>query len=184
MTCEGGGSLEIYLEPFLPKPQLVVIGSSPVAETLAQLGLLLDFKVIVAETDLSSVKDQINESSYVVIATMGNRDEEGLLAVIGTRPKYLGLVASKKKSEALFEYARLVRADFRQYVASTDDARAAEAMTVALPDGNSYVMPRRQLAVHVILHEIRHLAQLALAARLAGHAPPGEHDLFYFNVAR
>ncbi len=106
MTCEGGGSLEIYLEPFLPKPQLVVIGSSPVAETLAQLGSLLDFNVVAAETDLSSVKDQINESSYVVIATMGNRDEEGLLAVIGTRPRYLGLVASKKKSEALFEYVR------------------------------------------------------------------------------
>ena len=79
----------------------------------------------------------------------------------------------------LFEYARLVRADFRQYVASTDDARAAEAMTVNLPDGSSYVMPRRQLAVHILLHETRHLAQLALAARLAGHAPPGEHDIFY-----
>jgi len=99
MTCEGGGSLEIYLEPFLPKPQLVVVGSSPVAEIVAQLGTLLDFKVV---TDT----DQINESSYVVVATMGNRDEEGLLAVIGTRPKYLGLVASKKKSEALFEYVR------------------------------------------------------------------------------
>ena len=99
MTCEGGGSLEIYLEPFLPKPQLVVVGSSPVAEIVAQLGTLLDFKVV---TDT----DHINESSYVVVATMGNRDEEGLLAVIGTRPKYLGLVASKKKSEALFEYVR------------------------------------------------------------------------------
>ena len=106
MTCEGGGSLEIYLEPFLPKPQLVVIGSSPVAEVVAQLGGLLDFKVIAADTDYSSVRDQINESSYVVVATMGNRDEEGLLAVIGTRPKYLGLVASTKKSEALFEYVR------------------------------------------------------------------------------
>ncbi len=99
MTCEGGGSLEIYLEPFLPKPQLVVVGSSPVAEMVAQLGALLDFKVV---TDT----DQINESSYVVVATMGNRDEEGLLAVIGTRPKYLGLVASRKKSEALFDYVR------------------------------------------------------------------------------
>ena len=106
MTCEGGGSLEIYLEPFLPKPQLLIVGASPVAETLAQLGDLLDFKVVVAGTDFSSVKDQINESSYVVVATMGNRDEEGLLAVIGTRPKYLGLVASRKKSEALFEYVR------------------------------------------------------------------------------
>jgi xanthine dehydrogenase accessory factor len=106
MTCEGGGSLEIYLEPFLPKPQLLIIGNSPVAETLTQLGALLDFKVVVADTDFSSVKDQINESSYVVVATMGNRDEEGLLAVIGTRPKYLGLVAGRKKSEALFEYVR------------------------------------------------------------------------------
>lgn len=106
MTCEGGGSLEIYLEPFLPKPQLIVVGASPVAEIVAQLGTLLDFKVVSADKDFSAVKDQINESSYVVVATMGNRDEEGLLAVIGTRPKYLGLVASKKKSEALFEYVR------------------------------------------------------------------------------
>ena len=106
MTCEGGGSLEIYLEPFLPKPQLLIVGNSPVAETLAQLGALLDFEVVVADTDFSSVKDQIDESSYVVVATMGIRDEEGLLAVIGTRPRYLGLVASRKKSEALFEYVR------------------------------------------------------------------------------
>ena len=106
MTCEGGGSLEIYLEPVLPKPQLLIVGSSPVAEIVAQLGALLDFKVVAADTDFSSVKDQINENSYVVVATMGNRDEEGVLAVIGTRPRYFGLVASKKKSQALFEYVR------------------------------------------------------------------------------
>lgn len=106
MTCEGGGSLEIYLEPFLPKPHLVVIGSSPVAAIVAELGALLDFKVVVAEKDFSSFRDQINESSYVVVATMGNHDEEGLLAVTGTKPRYLGLVASRKKSEALFDYLR------------------------------------------------------------------------------
>lgn len=107
MTCEGGGSLEIYLEPFLPKPRLVIVGSSPVAQTVAQLGELLDFKVVAADlTQPHSVKDQINEATYVVVATMGNRDEEGLLAVASTRPRYLGLVASRKKSEALFEYVR------------------------------------------------------------------------------
>jgi len=105
MTCEGGGSLEIYLEPFLPKPRLVILGSSPVAETLAQLGALLEFKVV-AVTDLSNARDQIDDDSYVVVATMGNQDEESLLAVVGTRPKYLGLVASRKKAEALFEYVR------------------------------------------------------------------------------
>jgi xanthine dehydrogenase accessory factor len=109
MTCEGGGSLEIYLEPFLPKPRLVILGSSPVAETLAQLGTVLEFNVVTV-TDINSARDQIDENSYVVVATMGNQDEEGLLAVVGTRPKYLGLVASRKKAEALFEYVRGVGA--------------------------------------------------------------------------
>lgn len=101
MTCEGGGSLEIYLEPFLPKPELLIIGDSPVAQTVAHLGELLDFKVI---TDPSLV----NESTYVVIATMGNGDEEGLMSVLGSKPKYFGLVASEKKAKALFEYVREV----------------------------------------------------------------------------
>ena len=134
MTCEGGGSLEIYLEPFLPKPQLVVVGYSPVAQTVARLGALLEFKVVVADpeanserfpeaelvlTDFSLVRDHVNEASYVVVATMGNRDEEGLLAVIGTRPKYFGLVASRKKSEALFEYVRGTGASHEDIAAIT-----------------------------------------------------------------
>lgn len=99
MTCEGGGSLEIYLEPFLPKPELLIVGDSPVAQTVAQLGEMLDFQVT---TDAS----RISERTYVVVATMGNRDEEGLLSVLGSKPRYFGLVASNKKSKALFEYAR------------------------------------------------------------------------------
>ena len=121
MTCEGGGSLEIYLEPVLPKPELLIVGRSPVAQTICQLGHLLDFKVILADpqasselfpeadlvlTDLSSIRSHINDRSFVVVATMGNGDEEGLLSVVGARPRYLGLVASEKKSRALFEYAR------------------------------------------------------------------------------
>ena len=119
MTCEGGGSLEIYLEPFLPKPQLVIVGRSPVAQTVSHLGQLLDFKVIVADpqatsenfpeadlilTDLNAVRNHVDDASYVVVATMGNGDEEGLAAVVGTRPKYFGLVASERKSKGLFEY--------------------------------------------------------------------------------
>jgi xanthine dehydrogenase accessory factor len=121
MTCEGGGSIEIYMEPFIPKPKLLVVGYSPVAQTVAQLGKLLDFKVIVADPeatserfpdadvllpDFSLVREQVDGASYVVVATMGNRDEEGLLAVTGSRPRYFGLVASRKKAEALFEYVR------------------------------------------------------------------------------
>ena len=146
MTCEGGGSLEVYLEPYLPKPQLLIVGASPVAEILAQLGNLLDFKVVVADTDFSSIKDQINESSYVVVATMGNRDEEGLLAVIGTRPKYFGLVASRKKSEALFEYVRTT--------GTTDEDIAVITSPAGLEIG-SETLPEIALSVAAEITRIR-----------------------------
>jgi len=121
MSCEGGGSLEIYLEPILPKPDLLIVGGSPVAQIAAELGVLLEFNVCLADpearkeqypllqsvlTDLSVVRRRINKSSFVLVATMGNGDEEGLLAVLGTSPKYLGLVASTKKAKALFAFAR------------------------------------------------------------------------------
>ncbi len=121
MTCQGGGSLEIYLEPVIPKPELIVIGHSPLAEIIAHLGRLLDFKVSVADpeatqqrfpdadlviNDLESARSRINSQSFVVIATMGAGDEEGLEAAVGTTPKYLGLVASKEKAASLFQYLR------------------------------------------------------------------------------
>jgi xanthine dehydrogenase accessory factor len=121
MTCQGGGSLEIYLEPVIPRPNLVIVGNSPIAQIIAGFGRLLDFKVFVADpdasqeqfpeadlllTDLESVKHRIDSRSYVVVATMGNGDEEGLSAVAGTNPRYLGLVASKEKAKSLFQYLR------------------------------------------------------------------------------
>jgi xanthine dehydrogenase accessory factor len=121
MTCQGGGSLEIYLEPVLPKPDLLIVGSSPVAQILSGLGRMLDFKVCVADpeakleqfpeadvvmTDLESLRRRIDSRSYVVVATMGNGDEEGLESVVGTKPQYLGLVASKEKAKSLFQYVR------------------------------------------------------------------------------
>jgi xanthine dehydrogenase accessory factor len=121
MTCQGGGSLEIYLEPVLPKPELLIVGNSPVAQILTGLGRLLDFKVCVADpdaereqfpeadvvlTDLESLRGRIDSRSYVVVATMGNGDEEGLEAVVGTQPQYIGMVASKEKASSLFEYIR------------------------------------------------------------------------------
>src|SRR5262245_15843570 len=121
MTCLGGGSVEIYLEPVLPKPDLLIVGNSPVAQMLTGLGRLLDFKVCIADPeaereqfpeadevliDLESLRDRIDSRSYVVVATMGNGDEEGLEAVVGTQPRYLGLVASEEKARSLFQYIR------------------------------------------------------------------------------
>jgi xanthine dehydrogenase accessory factor len=121
MTCQGGGSLEIYLEPVIPKPELLIVGRSPVAEILAGLGRMLDFKVTVADpdaspeqfpdadfvlNDLQAARARIKPDSFVVVATMGNGDEEGLEAVAGASPRYAGLVASREKAKSLFQYLR------------------------------------------------------------------------------
>lgn len=79
----------------------------------------------------------------------------------------------------LFEYGDRVRADLRRYVAAFDEETGRGRMTVAAQSGTQ-TMSKRWLAAHILLHEIRHLAQIAYAARRAGHEPPGRHDLFYF----
>lgn len=80
---------------------------------------------------------------------------------------------------ALFEYEDLVRADLRRYVADLDEGTARQPMTVVAQSGTQ-TMTRRRLVTHILMHEVRHLAQVAYAARRAGHEPPGQHDLFYF----
>ena len=83
---------------------------------------------------------------------------------------------------ALFDYADLVRADFRAYLDALDEALAAQPIVLTgLQSSGDITMSRRRLTTHILLHEIRHLAQVAYAARLAGHEPPGEHDIFYFG---
>ena len=83
---------------------------------------------------------------------------------------------------AMFEYGDLVRADFRAYLDALDEATASQTMVITgLQSSADVVMTRRRLVTHILLHEIRHLAQLAYAARLAGVEPPGQHDIFYFN---
>jgi len=121
MTCQSGGALEIYIEPVLPRPELVILGRTPVARTLAQLGKLLDFSVcVVAPTatreefpeadtllnELEAVQAEIRPQSYVVVATMGDADEESLEAAVRSPAGYIGLVASRKKAEGLFQYLR------------------------------------------------------------------------------
>jgi uncharacterized damage-inducible protein DinB len=84
--------------------------------------------------------------------------------------------------QALFEYADLVRADLREYLGRLTEVEGSGTVTFTLPAG-PLTITRRRLALHVVLHEARHLAQLAYAARLAGHEPPGGHDYLFFPAA-
>ncbi len=120
MTCHSGGTLEIYIEPVLPRPQLVLIGEAPLVRTLAELGRLQGFNVWLAEAGgkahhleadlqlpLEQVKAKIIPSSYVVVATMGTADEEALERVVGGDAAYVALVSSRKRADAVFASLRI-----------------------------------------------------------------------------
>jgi uncharacterized damage-inducible protein DinB len=95
----------------------------------------------------------------------------------GVPPDSTGVPAGDR--DALFDYADFVRADLRRYIADLDEDEAAQTMKVVTRQG-SRTMTRRELVAHILLHEIRHFAQIAYAVRLTGQAPPGQHDIFYF----
>jgi uncharacterized damage-inducible protein DinB len=78
----------------------------------------------------------------------------------------------------LFDYGDLVRAELHRFVAELTDARASETFTFTIQPG-PFTVTRRKLTTHILLHEVRHWAQIAFAARVAGHQPPGEHDIFF-----
>jgi len=84
--------------------------------------------------------------------------------------------------QRLFEYAELVRADFRRYVSDLTDVVADGKLSWNAIGIGQITLSRRRLVTHVFLHEVTHFVELALAARMAGIEPPGNHDLFLFEA--
>lgn len=123
MTCHSGGALDIYIEPVLPNPQLVILGRSPVAQTLARLGRDIGYAVSVvaaeelkpeyfADAELVQDKDfnlsaaRITPKSFIIVSTQGEGDEEALEQALKADAVYVAFVASKTKAEKVFEYLR------------------------------------------------------------------------------
>ena len=119
MTCFSGGTLEIYIEPQLPAPRLMVVGNLPVAQALARLGKVMNYQVIVVDpdtrgagipeaddvvTDLERMAGKITPLTYVVVASHGRYDEVALEQALRSRAAYVALVASKARSAAVLEY--------------------------------------------------------------------------------
>lgn len=80
--------------------------------------------------------------------------------------------------DGLWEYAARGREALQAYVQSLSADDALTPREVAVQSG-TYPMTPRKLLFHLALHEVRHWAQVAAIVRLAGIAPPGDHDLFY-----
>ena len=104
MTCHSGGTLEIYVEPFLPKALLVLVGHGPVIETLAALAESAGYDVAVLPGDAVGAALRglaLGPDSSVVVATHGELDEDALTQVLATPAGYISLVASRKRAASI-----------------------------------------------------------------------------------
>ena len=106
MTCTSGGVLDIYIEPHLPLPQLVLVGDSPVIVALSKLAPVLDFAVTQLDhPDLTQV--EINERTSIVVATHGQYDEDALEHALRSPAAYIGMVASHRRADDCRGYLRM-----------------------------------------------------------------------------
>jgi xanthine dehydrogenase accessory factor len=121
MVCESGGTVEIYIEPNVPKPNLLIVGDSPVAASLAALGPLLGYHVTLVAAganarDLPSVDTLVTEvedlpkhlmaPTYAIVATMGRYDELALARIAVAPVAFVGLVASRKRAASVLATLR------------------------------------------------------------------------------
>jgi xanthine dehydrogenase accessory factor len=115
-TCPSGGSLDIFIEPRLPRPLLLVFGDSPSARTLVQLGSLAGFRtcsvhlgarpedfpgadLVLASLDLAPANP--GPDTWAVVATMGHYDEDAIEAALRHPGIDVGLIASTRRSTAV-----------------------------------------------------------------------------------
>ncbi len=113
--CPSHGTMDIFIEPVLPRPQIVVFGSSPVAVAVADLGRRVGFGITVCapsgeqsaflEADrridgfaLPVLEDGLR---FAVVATQGRGDEAALQAALAADTVYVAFVGSRLKAEAL-----------------------------------------------------------------------------------
>jgi xanthine dehydrogenase accessory factor len=119
MTCHGGGALDVYIEPILSKPQILIVGRSLAAQFLSRLGKVIGYRVsvvapganregfpdadlIIDELDLGQVK--ITPETFVVVSTQGEHDVEALEQALRANTPYISFIASVLKARKVFDY--------------------------------------------------------------------------------
>ena len=119
MSCHSGGTLDVYIEPVLPRPHVLILGRSPVGQSLARLAKVINYTVSVAAPEASGeqypevdrvqsdleLKDlKVSAHTFIVVSTQGECDEEALENALRTDAAYVAFVASKTKAAKVLEY--------------------------------------------------------------------------------
>jgi xanthine dehydrogenase accessory factor len=115
--CPSKGTMDIFVEPVLPHPSLVILGASPVAMSLAEQARQLGYHVTLAApaADLAAGPDAdvvidgfepryLNDARrFVVVSTQGKGDERALKAALAIESEYCAFVGSRRKMASLRE---------------------------------------------------------------------------------
>ena len=113
--CPSHGTMDVFVEPVLPRPQIVVCGASPVAVAIAELARRIGFAVTACapSTDqaaFTEVDRRIEGYAlpagepgprYIVVSTQGRGDEAALQAALTVEAEYVAFVGSRRKAAAL-----------------------------------------------------------------------------------
>jgi xanthine dehydrogenase accessory factor len=182
MTCHSGGTVDIYLEPVLPAPQLLLFGDSPCARALARLGEVMGYSV---ERDPAQARK--GGAVFAVVATMGENDEESVAAALALAPAYLGVVASRKRFAELREslLARGVPAEALESVRNPAglDIGASLPEEVALSIFAELVQLRRAAVAKPVAlprTEIDPVCGMTVEVETARHRADHDGRTFYF----
>lgn len=112
-TCPSAGRLDVFIDPQLPRPLLLVVGDTPAARTLIKLGATIGYSTcavhpgalaadfpesdqVIGSLDLAPA--QPDASTWAVVATMGHYDEDAIEALLRYDVAYIGLVASRRRA--------------------------------------------------------------------------------------
>src|SRR5271156_2468870 len=120
MPC--GGTMEIFIEPVLPQPELLIVGHGRIAETLSVLGNLMGFTITVNDPaadqtafphagkivteDFDLTETPVGPKSFVVIATQHKRDHLWLKKALAGNAAYVALIASHHRAALVLDYLR------------------------------------------------------------------------------
>jgi xanthine dehydrogenase accessory factor len=155
IACQSDGALEVFIEPVHPSPRLVVVGRSPMAQTLAALAGDLGWRTTVLDgPDFTGA--EVDSRTLVVVATQGHGDEEAVERAAAAGPAYLGLVASQRRAAAVLGYL----ADRGVPPDRLDRVKAPAGLDLGRTS-------HREIAVAILAE----LVQLRAAGALAGGSP-------------
>jgi xanthine dehydrogenase accessory factor len=104
--CPGKGKADVFIEPVMPKPPLIIIGTSHIARALTELAAGLSVELVLVgdaeDAPLSVLRQRPGlERGFIVIATQGTRDYAALTGALATKAPYVAFISSRAKGKAM-----------------------------------------------------------------------------------